>query len=137
MPDGVPDDDASLQHGVMADHPLEDVGEREEGEALVGVVQVEDGERRDDIARDVAMGQHHALRVASGAGGVDQRGHVIAFGRMGECFPVIVPRVCRGAACLEVRQRLDTVHDAIESDHEFQVGHFFPHGDDPFEQLLG
>ena len=53
---------------------LEGMMERQDREETVPVVEPEKFRGRDEIGDDVPVGQHHPLRVAGGAGSINDRG---------------------------------------------------------------
>ena len=77
---GVGDAAARHQGQVVADAALQHVGERQEGEQAVVGVHPHRREAGPDVGQDVAVGQHHPLGPAGGAGGVDQGGEVVGAG---------------------------------------------------------
>ena len=89
MLSGIVDQHAGVEHRIVSEHPLEDVGQRQEGEALVALAEIEQPDAGGDVGRDVPVRQHDALGVAGGPGGVDQRGEIIRAGaeRAGAASP--------------------------------------------------
>ena len=76
---GIVDADAQILE-VVVHRTLEDVVQRQERQhAIVGRHRVHLGVGQ-EVAADVAVAQHHALRVAGGAAGVDQRQPVVGLG---------------------------------------------------------
>ena len=104
---GVVDHHARVEHAVVAEHPLEDVGERQEREALVLGGEAEQPDTGRHVRGDVAVGQHHALRVAGGARGVDEGGEVVG-GRLQRRRPA-----SRGAMPVAARPRASTSSKAM------------------------
>ena len=73
------DFDAAVHVEVMQ-HPLEDVADGEEAQHPVLLVRIEIWEAGDgveDVLGDVAVGEHHTLRQAGGAGGVNDGGELV------------------------------------------------------------
>ncbi len=61
----------------VRDDLLGDVGERQVADEAVRAAYGQDLPRLLRDEEEVALGQHHALRLAGGARGVDERGHVV------------------------------------------------------------
>ena len=61
----------------IVEEPLEGVRQRQEREPLVVGADVQDRENGQEVGDEVAVGQHHALGFARGAGGVDERGEIV------------------------------------------------------------
>jgi hypothetical protein len=123
--------DAGGEHQEVAGEALEDVREREEGDVTAGVgddrrvalvgPRTESLPALRDVRPEVLVRERDALRLAGGAGGVDEAREVVGVAG-------VDPRLVRLAvvdvlsALVDVREREHVVvGDAVHGDDELQV----------------
>ncbi|OPZ26678.1 MAG: hypothetical protein BWZ01_01998 [Deltaproteobacteria bacterium ADurb.BinA179] len=112
--------------GVIAHGPFQRVGERQEREehVVAGEKIGIDGMELVDVGNEVLVGEHDALGIAGGAGGVDDGGYVVDVDGLEPLVELILVRVsapffhCR----VQVRDARPPVSEVVEDNHLPEVG---------------